>query len=147
MVNGEDELWQPVHPHEQPVLEQLTQWCLDGVGPSDVLVSPLSLGNHVDHRLTRAAAERVAAQTGCDLWYYTDYPYAARSEAGWPGKIGEGWQKTCQAISPEALRAWKEAVACYRSQMSTFFKDRADLNASLENYLQTGGGACLWRPA
>lgn len=146
LVNGENELWQPLHPQEQPVLEQLVQWCVRVMGASDILVSPLSLGNHVDHRLTRAAAERVAVQVGCDLLYYPDYPYVAKPEVDWSGKIGEGWQKICQTISPEALHAWQEAVACYTSQMSTFFKDRADLDTSLENYLQAGGGACLWRP-
>lgn len=147
LVNGEDDLWQPIHVQEQDVVEQLCAWLVQGLSAADGLVSPLTFGNHVDHRLVRAAAERAAKQVGCAMWYYPDYPYVAKPGTDWSQKTGEGWKPVCQAISPAALRAWQDAVACYGSQMSTFFKDRRDLDAALENYLQTGGGACLWRPS
>lgn len=147
LINIGDDLWKPVHPQEQGVLERMAAWLASNLDKTDVLVSPLTLGNHVDHRLVRAAAERAAAQVGCALLYYPDYPYVSRPDVDWSGKIGEDWQKTCRTISPAALQAWQKAVYCYASQMSTFFADRADMESSLAHYLNTGGGACLWQPA
>jgi LmbE family N-acetylglucosaminyl deacetylase len=108
------------------------------------LVSPLTLGNHVDHRLVRAAAEQAAARKGLALWYYPDYPYAVGPRGDMLGKVGDDWQKTCLSVSPEGLLAWQEAVACYRSQLSTFWKDRAELDAAIASYAQQAGGICMW---
>ena len=147
LVNGEESLFQPINPQEKGILDHLVAWLASDLDMSDTLVSPLTLGNHVDHYLVRAAAEHAAAKVRCGLLYYPDYPYVAKPQVDWSDKIGEGWQQTCRAISPAALLAWQDAVACYTSQVSTFFKDRPDLDASLGRYLQTGGGACLWQPA
>ncbi len=150
LVNNNDDLWQPLHPEEQSIVYRLAKWIDRGLGqaaaPAETrLVSPLTLGNHVDHSLVRAAAELAVNRQRVDLYYYPDYPYAAQPETSWTGKAGEGWQRTCQTVSREALAAWQEAVARYQSQISTFWATRAELDAGLEAYWQTGGGTCLWR--
>ena len=176
LVNDNDGLWQPVHPAEQGIVEQLAGWIHEGIGQDDApadtrLVSPLTLGNHVDHSVVRAAAEHAtskyaaskqaakklvdikpaAKKPGAEpmapgLWYYPDYPYATNPETSWTGKAGEDWQKTCHSVSREALAAWQAAVACYASQLSTFWPTRAELDAALEDYWRAGGGKCLWLP-
>jgi LmbE family N-acetylglucosaminyl deacetylase len=150
LVNSEEDLWRPVHPQEQGVVDRLVEWLVRGFeqggAVKDIqLVSPLTLGNHVDHFLVRAAAERAAGQVGVQLWYYPDYPYSAKSDATWTGKLDEDWQEVCQPVSREALGAWQAAVACYESQISTFWAGREELDAKLEAYWQAGGGTCLWR--
>lgn len=148
LVNGEDDLWQPVHPLEEGVVARMCEWLCAGTVPGDRLVSPLTLGNHVDHRLVRAAAELASAHMSkrepFALWYYPDYPYAVRPNSDLTGKVGQGWQKACTPVSPEGLHAWQDAIACYRSQLSTFWKDRAELEAAIESYSRQSGGACLW---
>ena len=151
LVNGEDDLWQPLHPFEEGVVENLTAWIHSGLKKRANrknlrLVSPLTLGDHVDHSLVRAAAESAAQRAGCSIWYYPDYPYAVRAGVNTSEKVSQGWQPVCQTISPEALVAWQDAVACYVSQLSTFWADRDDLNTALEEYWHAGGGACLWQP-
>jgi len=151
LVDGEDGLWQPVHPQEQGVVERLAAWivsCVHELGDPNALrlVSPLTLGNHVDHSLVRAAAEAAAAQVGCEVWYYPDYPYAVRSGVSTAGKVGSDWQQVCQNVALDGLAAWQEAVACYVTQLSTFWADRNELNAALEDYWRAGGGTCLWQP-
>lgn len=150
LVNGEEDLWQPVNPQEAGVVERLTVWLTSGLEESaaaeTMLVSPLTLGNHVDHFLVRAAAERAAARTGCALCYYPDYPYAVGERGGLEGKIQSGWQRESFPVSRMALRAWQEAVACYASQLSTFWNGLADMEQALESYWQSGGGRYLWRP-
>lgn len=145
LVNGEDDLWQPLHPQEQPVVDCLVAWLVEDLTPADYLVGPLTLGEHVDHRIVRAAAERAAGLTGCALWYYPDYPYAVRPAAQIEGKTGPGWQQECHEISGAGLRAWQAAIACYESQMSTFWSGQAEMEASIETYARKGG-TCLWRP-
>jgi LmbE family N-acetylglucosaminyl deacetylase len=149
LVNGEEDLWQPVHPGEQGVVDRLADWLVGGFAQGRVskaarLVSPLTLGNHVDHFLVRAAAEQAAQSVGAPLWYYPDYPYAAKADAYQADKLAADWQQVCQPVSREALSAWQEAVACYESQISTFWAGRAELDAALDAYWHAGGGACLW---
>ncbi len=144
LVNGEEDLWKAVDPGEEVVVDRLVGWLEAGLQPQDRLISPLTLGNHVDHFLVRAAAERAALESGCELWYYPDYPYVARPDVDWSGKLEMEWQKVCRPVSKTALAAWQAAVACYRSQSSTFWQSRGEMYAAIENYWQAGGGACLW---
>lgn len=146
LVNSEEDLWQPVHPGEAGLVAELSAWIAQGLHPADALVSPLALGNHVDHNLVRAAAEAAAVERGCRLLYYPDYPYAVRG--GWQvsDRTGPGWRAVCREVSPEALRAWQEAIACYSSQISTFWSGRAGMEADIENYWREGGGSCLYQP-
>jgi LmbE family N-acetylglucosaminyl deacetylase len=144
LVGGEDDLWQPVHPQETPVIHRLVDWILLGLQPEDALVSPLTLGNHVDHFLVRAAAEQAARQSGCGLWYYADYPYAVEDRTQWGGKLGEDWPKVCWPVSRQALSYWQGAVSCYASQISTFWGGLREMRAAIEAYSRSGGGACLW---
>lgn len=98
------------------------------------VVAPLAVGQHVDHQLTRLAAEQ-AYGSGA-LLYYEDYPYAQQ-----PGKLAqtlEGedarWLAEVVALDERTLAAKYDAVAAFRSQLSTFFRDRADLEAQIGGY-------------
>ena len=146
LVNSEEDLWQPVHPLETGLVQRLAAWLQRELTPDDQLVSPLTLGNHVDHFLTRAAAEEAALRGGCALAYYADYPYAVEPRSDLAGKLQPGWRKECRDLSLPSLRAWQSATASYTSQISTFWDGRAGLDAALEEYWQSGGGSCLWFP-
>lgn len=146
LVNGEDDLWQPLPEAAEGDVARLSQWMMADIQPGDVLVSPLTLGNHVDHQLVRTAAERTARAAGVPLRYYPDYPYAVRPGGESAGKVGEDWQKECYSVSLEALRAWQDAIACYASQISTFWTGIEGMESALEAYWRAGGGACLWQP-
>lgn len=146
LVNSRDDLWRPVHLLEQGVVVELSDWLIQGLAKGDALVAPLTLGDHVDHYLVRAAAERAARQASCDLWYYPDYPYAVDPEVDWTDKTGEDWRKVCRSISPQGLKAWQNGVASYASQISTFWSGREAMEHALEVYLQSGGGSCLYWP-
>lgn len=151
LVNGEADLWQPVHTQEAPVLRQMIDWLVNGLAGEDtrdvVLVSPLTLGNHVDHRLTRLAAEQTALQLGCALRYYSDYPYVlgARGEAS--TMMGETWQQEAYPVSAQGLRMWQTAIGCYQTQISTFWPDLPTMQNAIETYWQAGGGTTLWKPS
>lgn len=146
LVNGEDDLWQPLPALAEADLRRLVEWLLAGLRPGDIMISPLTLGNHVDHQLVRAAAERAAPSAGAQLRYYPDYPYSTGVSGVLNEKAGEALQKECLAVSREGLDAWQQAVACYASQISTFWGSLEDMYAALETYWESGGGACLLKP-
>jgi LmbE family N-acetylglucosaminyl deacetylase len=147
LVNGEEDLWKAVHPQEEPVVDQLCHWLRTNLQLGDHLISPLTLGNHVDHRLVRAAAERAVQNKQFSLFYYSDYPYVVSNKEDQADKVGASWEKNCYTVSREALSAWQEAVAGYVSQISTFWGGLDEMQAALETYWRSGGGTCLWKPA
>ncbi len=109
------------------------------------IVAPLGVGNHVDHQLTRLAAARAFPQDR--LMYYEDYPYAAQPGAtdAVVDTIGTRRQPEIVALDEAALAVKCDAVAAFRSQLSTFFRDRADLDAQLRDFAATVGGERRWR--
>jgi LmbE family N-acetylglucosaminyl deacetylase len=109
------------------------------------LVAPLTVGHHVDHLLLRAAAER--GRGAAHLRYYEDYPYAQQEGAlaAALGSDAQGWATEVFALDAAALAAKVEAILAFRSQLSTFFVDRADLEAQVQGYAAQTGGERLWR--
>jgi hypothetical protein len=138
---AEESIFGSLHPADAPRIEALAVDLAKSMPPESEIISPLALGNHVDHCLVRAAVER----TGRSLWYYADYPYVLRHLQEIEELASAGWEKALWPISPGGLAAWKESVAAHRSQISTFWPDLASMRADLEAYLGQNGGLVLWR--
>jgi len=102
------------------------------------------LGNHVDHQLVRRAAEKLLANPGITLWYYADYPYASHYD-DLLKEIQSKWeQEKVTPVSSRGLEAWQNAVAAYRSQLSTFWQSEEQMRMAIEGYLREMGGIRLW---
>lgn len=134
-----DSLWIPIHPDENILIERISELLREklAVLPPEVsLVSPLAIGDHVDHRLTRAVAEK----SGLPLLFYADYPYVVRH-----GSLGPGAKMAsrCFVISPDGLRAWQAGIAAHRSQISTFWTDLVEMQVAIRSYYQQMGGIWL----
>ena len=138
LYDSEESLWISVHPDEFQLVEQLVQLLIRDLPHGANLVCPMTLGGHVDHRLTRAVAERLEIP----LWFYADYPYLLETEEP---QVPEDWALTVSPISPEGLLAWQESVAAHKSQISTFWPDLADMREAIREYSLRMGGVCLWR--
>jgi len=134
---SENSLTSPLHPDEQPLVRALSQSLEASLTPEIQLVCPLALGNHVDHQLTRAAAE----QLKIPLWYYADYPYV-QAIPDWELK---NMKPTVYPISVEGVTAWGDSVAAYRSQISTFWKNIPEMQVEICDYSRQMKGAILWR--
>jgi LmbE family N-acetylglucosaminyl deacetylase len=137
------DLWGPTHPAENLLIQQLGDKLTQELPEAARLVCPLGIGAHVDHRLTRIAAE----MCGRPLWYYADFPYVQKDPELVDRLSSQGWLERLFEISPHGLQAWYEAMAAYQSQISTFWEDLPELRHSLESYLAQMGGAMLWQPA
>lgn len=134
---SEESLWIPVHPDEETLIDQISAQMKAQLPSGANVVCPLTLGDHVDHRLTRAAAERL----GIPLWFYADYPYLLEAENL---KMVEKLQSTLTPISPEGLLAWQNAVAAHKSQISTFWGSRDEMEMAIQTYAQKMRGAKLY---
>jgi LmbE family N-acetylglucosaminyl deacetylase len=138
---SEEALFSPIHPAEESLVEAIGDELMQNLSAEVILVCPLTLGNHVDHCLTRAAAERL----GLPMWYYADYPYVLRTTEQQEQYQQSGWKPVEFPISEEGLKAWVEAVGAHASQISTFWPDTEAMRATLSEYRQQTGGVCLWR--
>ncbi|MBK8046665.1 MAG: PIG-L family deacetylase [Anaerolineales bacterium] len=104
--------------------------------------APLTVGHHVDHLLVRAAAEQVWSG---ELAYYEDYPYVQQPEK-LARVIGEdaSWRATAIPVSDAALATKFDAIWAFRSQLSTFFGSREDMEEQVGRYMRSVGGEQNW---
>jgi LmbE family N-acetylglucosaminyl deacetylase len=138
LYDSEESLWVPVHPDEAGLIEQLIQQLNRDLPQAANLVCPLTLGGHVDHRLTRNVAERLQIP----LWFYADYPYLLEVDGL---RVPEDCVSMVSPISPGGLLAWQKSVAAHKSQISTFWPDLTSMRAAIRDYAYKIGGVCLWR--
>jgi LmbE family N-acetylglucosaminyl deacetylase len=109
---------------------------------------PLTAGHHVDHQIVRVAGERWAGSR--PVAFYEDYPYAEKSDEV-TAALG---RKTLRAeivpLDEAALAAKIAAIACYRSQLSTFFANEPEIAIRVRTYAEAVGAGQpaerLWRP-
>jgi LmbE family N-acetylglucosaminyl deacetylase len=142
LYTSEHDIFGPIHPQEQGLIAQQAEDLARHLPARATVVCPLTLGGHVDHRLTRAALEK----TGRSLWYYADYPYVLNRAPELEALRQSGW--TCESfpVSEAGLEAWIASVAAYTSQVSTFWPDVTHMRSSLRSYWQSeASGVNLWR--
>lgn len=129
-------LWGPLHPADTAPL------LLDAMPlvypQTQVLHVPLGAGGHVDHRLVRDWG-RYLARLRRDLavYYYEEYPYSTGREA-MNQALGafspHEMQPVLRPFDESALQAKIDAIACYQSQLSTFWQDAADMAQAVRQY-------------
>lgn len=141
----EEALWGYIHPDDDAVEDlRSISGLISGMGASQrtghatTIYAPLAVGDHVDHLLVRDWAREVAgANAHIRLRFYTDYPYM-RDDS----RIDAARQTLAQPVTPEDvlltdadIQARIAAMACYKSQISTFWQDRAAMDADVRGSL------------
>jgi len=115
---------------------------LDRIGQATDIYAPLAVGNHVDHQAVKQWSLSIAARlNGVRLWLYEDYPYSESAEA-----VDAALESTTGALSllpfqlsAQDMRAKMDAIACYTSQISTFWASLEDMEARITAYFTRGG--------
>lgn len=133
---SEEAIFGEIHPDEGALVEQLTQMMKAALPVDAKIIIPWGLGGHVDHRLTRAAAQRLNLSLG----YYADYPYVLDTPAWDTGDL----TPRQNPISEAALAKWQSAVAAHPSQLSTFWASRDEMYAAIQFYAEKQAGVTLW---
>jgi len=123
---------------------------------------PLAAGNHVDHQLVRQLALRwlQAAPASIGVYFYEEYPYAAQTNeishfhtGEKPRLFGSTAVQTALATLPgltsplvrqfdeAALQAKINAIACYASQISSFWNSTAEMAQNVREYARFVGSS------
>lgn len=141
LYHAEAHLNNPVHLAERGLTKEIAQQLAAlPLAPGGQVHIPLAAGGHADHRLVRQAAEAWGAPDG-ELVYYEDYPYVER-----PGALlailgdGNWWRAEVTPLTEQATAAKIDAIACYHSQISTFFANEDEMAARLRAYAAIAGG-------
>jgi LmbE family N-acetylglucosaminyl deacetylase len=128
-------------PGDLQVIRTLTVELSDSLPHEAILVCPLGLGNHVDHQLTRRAAEGLER----DLYYYADFPYVLKNKNHLEQMAGAGWISQVFPVSPYGLTAWMDSISVHASQISTFWETDLAMRQAVVDYHDTNGGIRLWK--
>jgi len=134
---------------EGPLQDRLYRRCAALRG--EILLFPLAVGGHVDHRLLFRAGWRLA-QAGRPVAFYEDLPYAAWGE-GPVGRLAE-LPAPLHPQTVEVEAGWPAkiaAVSCYSSQLSSLSHDGLTVFQGLERYASSivpgGYGERIWHLA
>lgn len=133
-------LFRRLHPADQPILAKLR--CLLAELPAHgELVLPLAVGGHVDHRLTRRAAEALASKS----LYFEDFPYVTQRRALRRAlRPRRRWSCRVVGLTPEALDAKCRAAEAYASQIDMLFGSAARMRQRIAGWVEKTGGERLW---
>jgi LmbE family N-acetylglucosaminyl deacetylase len=119
-------------------LETSQEW-----NSADLVIGPLGVGNHADHRITRIAADSAAGSAHQLLWY-EDQPYVLRERcAGWQNDMTSGLASSLVALDAAAWSAKIGAISHYRSQLRALWDDGSSWPEQLGGYASMVGGPGL----
>lgn len=142
VIQGEEDLFPNKNPAEVDLIQMIFEQIETELkGHSNFnLCLPMSIGGHVDHRITRLALEK----TEHDLYFYADYPYLLKPECHIQQWLLPEWQQIRFEISNPGLEHWKSAIAQYQSQLSTFWSSLDEMEHEIEQYAAQKFSHSLW---
>jgi LmbE family N-acetylglucosaminyl deacetylase len=146
---SEEALFGRVHPSEDGFPAELAAVLSEFIPPGEgvTLYAPLTVGNHVDHQLTFAAAHILRAQ-GWGLRFYEDYPYVEREGALSAALAARGAKRRQPRVIPldeDDLAAKIGAIACYESQLGVLFGDAEAMRDRVRDFVTRTGGERFWQ--
>lgn len=141
MYPTEESLFGPIDNNDAVIIDRLAQE-LDPMIPNAAeVVCPLAIGNHVDHQLSRQIIQKIRRYP----WFYADIPYIFKSQSRLKNLSPEGWTNKIFSISGQGYQAWLNSVLAHQSQISSFWRNKQEMNTAFRQYLQKNQGIPLWR--
>lgn len=120
-----------------------------------VIYAPLGVGHHVDHQIVRDWALDIRRlNPGLTYKFYEEYPYTRDSQAIERARVlfpdSIRMKREQQVLDAAMMRAKMDAIACYKSQISTFWKSVEAMQRDVEMMFCVGEGVYAeryWRVA
>ena len=142
LYESEPAIFGALHPADEGLVPELAAALQPALHAEAEVYSPLGLGGHVDHRLTRRAAEHLERR----LWYYPDLPYGLH-DGPTPADVTLPQQEEARiGLASEEIDAWAAAAGEYHSQIHTFWANFDVMAAELREYHDRKGGLRLFTP-
>lgn len=114
------------------------------------IYAPLGVGHHVDHQIVCYQAQQL--ETTAIVFYYEEYPYSASGGQAAVQTALAAFSKRLLPhlieLSEDDLLAKMEAIACYQSQISTFWDNVAEMKKRVRAYAEevaTPAAERLWK--
>jgi len=141
LYSSEESLFGELSVEDAPTIYTLQTFLATILKSDDILVIPLTVGNHVDHQMVRIAAEGLERP----LLYYADAPYVIKH----PEKIIEvtqNFEPQSYNFSLQSLASWQDASQAYKSQLDVLFDGVEKMRSTIGIYYQKEKGLFLWKP-
>jgi len=118
LYDSEESLWGVVSPLELHWVDALAKVFNDvaSLKPNAEVWCPFAIGDHVDHKLVKLAANAWRKKSKWRFRSYADYPYAESVSGGIEIPLRDSDRQ-----------AKIESVRCYSSQFSTFWQSDAEM--------------------
>lgn len=127
-VQDEEDLYKPFSQLEK---DELVNLLANYSIPAHAQIAvPFGFGNHRDHTVVRAVAEKRYGR----IWHYADYPYVVQKQIDIHSWISKRFVSLKETLTDAGLQAWKNAIACYSSQLPVFWKDIHAMYAAVDEY-------------
>ena len=150
---SEESLFGDVHPADYaPRLLQGIQ--IPELETAATVYLPLGVGHHVDHQIVRewgmTQARDIPDKSA--LRFYAEFPYsnADHSTEIAIAEFGTPLERADMPLSEEDMRAKIDAIACFQSQISTFWDGLASMEADVRRAFSDASGQYVerfWRIA
>jgi LmbE family N-acetylglucosaminyl deacetylase len=137
-----EDIFVPIHTIEKNLDGDISIALASELEPDDTVVSPLAIGGHVDHVLTRLAVEHLDRP----VWYYADIPYLINHPEMLAHATKEQ-KKTLFRISETGLGVWQSGIAAYATQILMLFETGEKMQEAIRVYWEDRHGIRLWRKA
>jgi LmbE family N-acetylglucosaminyl deacetylase len=131
-------------------LDEITQPC----DPAAVHYFPLGVGNHVDHVMVRnALRDWGVSHPEVAVFFYEEYPYSATGDEvvqAARANLDQPTEPVIHRLNEAAITAKIRAIACYPSQVGSFWADGSVMAEAIKRHAtQVGQGSYaerLWKP-
>jgi LmbE family N-acetylglucosaminyl deacetylase len=147
LYDSEESLWGQIQP-DDPALEALRSRSLPA---ATTVYAPLGSRHHVDHRIVRDGGLWLKTQNpALHLIFYEEYPYEVDAimelEQALAFFSPQAMQLDPRPISETAVAAKIRAIACYESQISTFWAGIEEMAAKTRrSMIEAGEGVPVER--
>jgi len=131
-------IYDPIHPEEIDLAKEIAHSMMDYLLPDDLIILPQAIGGHVDHEIVKNSAKFLSNKR----FYYLDVPYIFKTDFS----ILDRYSSVEMFVHPfnqNHIQKWIEAIQAYPSQLSSLFKDSADLNQQVTDYYSRFKGIIL----
>lgn len=134
-----EDVFVPIHTFETNLDADIAAALTSELQPDDKVISPLAIGGHLDHVLTRLAAEHL----DCLIWYYADIPYLINNPE-MLASATKGLKETFYPISEKGLGVWQSGIAAYATQIQMLFETGEKMQEAIRVYWEGQHGVLLW---
>lgn len=131
LYKTEKHLFSAIHPFDASLSKRIAGVLKRKVSRSDIVLAPLSAGEHVDHKIVKDVGDILLARN-YNVLFYADFPYNANIPP--PPKSGNAVVDISEHIDSKI-----QAIAHYDSQIEGIFRSNTDMKQALiknsEEYL------------